>query len=128
MTHFDQTEYVKYRMKKAREALSAAHLLAEHQQWNACINRLYYGCFYAVTALLISQDIHAKSHAGVKTQFFQHFLKSGQIEKSFGLLYADLFDWRQRGDYGDFFDFEAETVEPVLPQVEAFLTVIQKLL
>jgi uncharacterized protein (UPF0332 family) len=36
-------------------------------------------------------------------------------------------DWRQKGDYGDMFDFDKKTVEPLLKPVEKFLTEITKL-
>lgn len=46
-------DYIEYRLSKAREALQDAKLLAENNSWNACVNRLYYSCYYAVSALLL---------------------------------------------------------------------------
>ena len=54
--------------------------------------------------------------------------KTGIIEIEFGKLYADLMDWRQKGDYGDMFDFTKETVEPLLKPIEEFLIKITRLL
>ena len=51
-----------------------------------------------------------------------------EIEKEFGKLYAKLMDWRQKGDYGDLFDFNKETVEPLLKPVEEFLIEITRLI
>lgn len=31
-----------------------------------------------------------------------------------GRAYSDLFDWRQKGDYGDFFDFTEEDVKSII--------------
>ena len=42
-------------------------------------------------------------------------------------LYSDLMDWRQKGDYGDMFDFDGETVTGLLPQVKKFLDEIERL-
>lgn len=44
---------VLYRMSRANEALEDARILAREERWNACVNRLYYACFYAVSALLV---------------------------------------------------------------------------
>jgi len=40
------------------------------------------------------------------------FIKPGLLEKDLGILYSDLFDFRHKGDYGDFFDFDEDTRLP----------------
>lgn len=64
--------------------------------------------------MLIKSGAPIKTHAGVKTQFLLHFIKSGKIDLDYGKVYADLFDCRQKGDYGDFFDFKEEDLLSVL--------------
>ena len=46
-----------YRIERARDTLVEADLMAEAGHWNACVNRLYYVCFYAVTALLLKHGL-----------------------------------------------------------------------
>lgn len=121
-------DYISYRLTKANEALHDAKLLAENNSWNACINRLYYTCYYAVSALLLKQGVSTQTHTGLKTQFNLHFVKTGIIEKEVAKLYINLMDWRQKGDYGDLFDFSKETVEPLLKPVEEFLNEITALI
>jgi uncharacterized protein len=120
----DSENYIAYRLKKANESLADARLLAANERWNATINRLYYASFYAVSALLLSHNLEAFTHRGCKTQFGLHFIRTGVIDSEQGKLYADLMDWRQKGDYGDMFDFGMETVEPLVEKVEAFLQII----
>ncbi len=110
-------DYIRYRIKKSDEVFEDAKLLAKNGRWNSCVNRLYYSAFYLVSALLFQKGIKAETHNGVKTQFFQHFVKTGRTQLKFGKLYSHLFDWRQETDYGDFVEFEEETVEPLLNQV-----------
>jgi uncharacterized protein (UPF0332 family) len=43
-------DYIKYRISKCKEALADAKLLSEQARWNASINRLYYSCYYIVSA------------------------------------------------------------------------------
>jgi len=40
-------------------------------------------------------------------------------------LYSDLFDWRQKGDYGDFFDFERKNVQPIMKPTSELLELIK---
>ena len=123
-----QADYIDYRMKKASASLADAKLLSENGSWNAAINRLYYACYYAVSALMLQNQTLAKSHAGLKTQFNLEFIKSGVIDKKYGKMYSDLMDWRQKGDYGDMFDFDREAVLPLFVPVEQFIEIIRSLL
>ena len=104
MTIENRDDYIKYRFHRSEESLNEALLLAKNGSWNAVINRLYYSCFYAVIALLLKNDIETQSHDGARTQFGLHFIKTGIINKSHGKLFTKLFDYRQKGDYGDLFD------------------------
>jgi len=122
-----KADYINYRLNKAQESFNDAKLLASNQSWNSCINRLYYTCYYAVSALLLKNDIAAQTHSGLKTQFNLHFIKTGLISKDFGRLYSDLMDWRQKGDYGDMYDFNRDSVEPLLIPVEDFLNQVVQL-
>lgn len=54
MTTAERNEIVKYRLSRAHETLNEVEILIENKLWNTAINRLYYACFYAVNALLVS--------------------------------------------------------------------------
>lgn len=128
MTMKNRDEYIAYRFGRAWETLDDAKLLAEHGKWNSVVNRLYYASFYAVMAILLKHGIIAQTHDGTRTQFGLHFVKANKIDKSFGRLYTKLFDFRQKGDYGDMFDFDRDTVEPLIGQVEEFLQEVKKMM
>ncbi|MGC1391468.1 MAG: HEPN domain-containing protein [Bacteroidales bacterium] len=121
-------DYINYRIKNAKDALASAKLLAENSHWNASINRLYYACFYVVSALLYKNGIIAKKHSGLKHQFSQHFIKTGLIDKNIAIVYLRLSDWRQKGDYDDFEDFNQEKTLPLFEPVEDFIRAILDLI
>lgn len=123
-----QQDYINYRVEKSTEIYRDAVLLAEHERWNSCINRLYYSSFYLVSALLYQRAIKAETHKETKTQFNMHFVKKGLINKEYGKLYSHLFDWRQETDYADFVEFDQKTVIPLLDQVKAFNDEIKRLM
>lgn len=126
MTSQEKTDYIEYRLEKAQETFEVARLLVENKKWNSAVNRLYYAAYYAVTALLVQASVQTKTHSGVKAQFFLHYIKPGTISLEYAKLYADLFDWRQKGDYGDFFDFKEEEVLSVLNPTEKLIEAIIK--
>lgn len=123
-----QEDYIKYRIEKARKTFEDAKSLAGIKSWNSSMNRLYYSCFYSVLALFAKHNINSRTHSGAKTQLSLHFVKTGKLDKQWGLLYGDLFDLRQRGDYGDFFDFEEKDIIQIIPRVEEFLSNIENLI
>lgn len=128
MNKSPKAEYIDYRLNQAKETLEAAKSLARDKHWNSVINRLYFSCFYAISALLYKHDINAKSHSGIKHQFGLHFVKPGLMDKSVVEIYLDLFDYRQAGDYADFVDFDKEKTLPLIPRTENLLISIEELL
>ncbi|RPJ23747.1 MAG: HEPN domain-containing protein [Nitrosopumilales archaeon] len=128
MTISNRSDYIKYRFHRAEEAYEEAIILAEKERWNASLNRLYYSCFYAVIALLLKNNIETQTHDGARTQFGLNFIKSNRIDKKYGKLFTKLFDLRQKGDYGDLFDFDKKIVEPLINQVKEFNEEIKKLI
>lgn len=66
MIEKDRIEYVQYRLESAYKTFEAAKILSENGFWNSAVNRLYYAVFYAVNALLVSNEINTKSHSSTK--------------------------------------------------------------
>ncbi len=122
----ERTEYVKYRIETAYKTYEAAKVLADNGFWNSSVNRLYYALFYAVNALLVLNEIPTKSHSATKSQFSMHFIKTGRLDKSYGRLLSQLFDWRQKGDYENVFDYDQKVVEPLFLPVKEMIEVIEK--
>jgi uncharacterized protein (UPF0332 family) len=111
-------DLINYRITRAEETFLDAQILAKEKRWNSSINRLYYAAYYSITALLLSKDLYPTTHSGVKSNFFEHFVKNGIISEDLGKIYSQLFTWRHKGDYADLFDFEEETVLPYFEPVE----------
>ena len=122
----DRIDYVRYRMDSAYKTLDAAKVLADKGFWNSVVNRLYYAVFYAVNALLVINEIDTKSHSSTKSQFSLNFIKTGKLDKKYGKLLSELYDWRQKGDYENIFDYDAESVKPLFDPVTEMIDLINK--
>lgn len=121
-------ELIKYRKSRAWESYEEALMLSNENHWNAVSNRLYYACFYIVSALLLSKGKKFNSHKGVKTEFHRSFVKDKFISKDSGRTYNRLFNLRQEGDYVDFKRLTYEEVYPLLEEVKSFITKVESLL
>ena len=119
-------DLIKYRLERAWDTLEDAQILAEREKWNSTINRLYYAAYYSVMALLLNKGLKPTTHNGAKSNFTQHFIKTGELPKEFGKIYSQLFTWRQKGDYDDLFDFDNNKVEPYFEPVKALIENIEK--
>lgn len=128
MTKSLKQDYIEYRIKIARETYNAARLLSKDGHWNSVINRLYYTCYYAISALLYKHGLNPRSHSGLKQQFSYHFVKTGVIDKNLARVYIELFDYRQEGDYADFIDFDENKAMPLFNPVEELLKKIETLI
>ena len=119
---------IQHRLQRARETLEEARLLAEMKHWNAAVNRLYYACFYAVSALLAGRMMSASKHSQARSLFSQHFVKTGLMSKDQAQLFNTLYDLRQESDYQDFFSADPQHVIPWLDDVSEFVQSVRDLI
>ena len=119
---------VAYRLENAHKTLNEIPIHIEHELWNTAVNRLYYACYYAVTALLIHSGIEAQTHAGVRRMLALHFTKTEKLSIKLNKFYTDLFENRQTSDYADFIYFDRETVEELYEQAIVFIDAIENLI
>lgn len=124
----NSVELINYRLSRAFETYEEAIILAREGHWNTTANRLYYACFYAVSALLLKNGLSISTHNGVKTEFHKSFVKTGIISKQSGRTYGRLFNLRQEGDYLDFKRLEKEDIDPFFQEAKDFLAVITTLI
>ena len=98
-------DLVRYRLERSAEALEDAKILLDQKRLHATVNRLYYSMFYAVVALLETQDLKSSKHSGVRALFNQHFVKTKSISKESGDFYGVMYTNRQKGDYVEYTEF-----------------------
>ena len=116
---------VAYRLERAKDTIQEAVDMLEKDHYNAAINRLYYACYYAVSALLVKNNIQAHTHSGIKQMFGMSFILNGKLPRHYNVTYTELFDKRHSGDYDDFLTFDRETLERLIPETKAFISAIE---
>ena len=115
---------IKYRMDRAKETIDEAVLLFEAGHINTYVNRLYYACFYAASALLLLKDFSTSKHSHLRSLLHKEFVKPGIIPTKLGKHFDILFDNRQEGDYGDYTKFKVDEVKGWLEQTLDFVNQI----
>lgn len=128
LTLEERINIVKYRMQNAHDTIDEVRVHNEHGFYNTAVNRIYYACYYAASALLIAHGIEVKSHDGVRQKIGQHFVRNGLLAAEQGRFYSRAFSKRSTGDYEDFITHTAATVEDLLPDAELLIDTIQSLI
>jgi uncharacterized protein (UPF0332 family) len=128
MTDKDRAEIIALRLGNAHTALQEAKLLMDNAYWNATINRMYYACYYAISALLISKGIEAQTHAGVRQMLGLHFVKTNLLSAAKNAFYSDLFAKRHSGDYDVYIYFDKDVTTALYPEAVDFIKTIENLI
>jgi hypothetical protein len=127
MTDEERT-LVGYRLERAEEAIQEAGMLLNGGHVNTCVNRLYYACFYAVSAALLCKGLSTSRHSHLRSLLHRDFVKTGLVDEKMGNHFDTLFDSRQEGDYADLAEFDIEDVrawfEPTRQFVDHFKNLV----
>ena len=128
MTDEQRRDIVIYRIDNAVSTLNEIKEHISNGFYNTAVNRMYYACFYAVSALLIAYQIEVKSHDGTRQKFGQHFVLTGIVPKEAGKFYRMIFEKRSAGDYEDFITHDLKTAETLYPETKLFINRIKELI
>lgn len=123
-----RNELMEYRLTRAQDTIREADYNASGEYYNAAVNRLYYACYYAASALMLSEHLETATHSGIKSMIGLKFVKTGKLEPKYGRIYQQLFENRQSGDYEDFVYCDKELYNELRPQAQEFITRITQLI
>lgn len=121
-------ELLRYRMDRASATIEEAVLLLDKQHVASAVNRLYYACYYAASALLLKSGLSFRRHSGLLSAFNREFVKTGTVKVETGAVFAKLFSQRQRADYDDLPEFQSAQVDDWIIEVRSFVATINALL
>ena len=117
----ETTALIAYRLERAREALDEARLLLNANHGNATVNRLYYACFYAVSALLLADGRSTSKHTHLRSLLHRDYVKPGHVPQEMGKHFDLLFDSRQQSDYADLVVFQPDEIASWMDRTEHFI-------
>ena len=123
-----QEDLIRYRIQRASETLEEAHLMLESGHLYGASNRIYYACFYATVALLLTKELSSSKHSGVVALFNRHFVKEGVVSVAMGKFYSRMFDNRLESDYGDIVELDEVDIKSNLETAEEFIKQVKLLL
>lgn len=115
-------------MDKAHEALLSADSEKKANRLPFAVNRAYYACFYALSAVLMKKGLSYKKHSGVRAALHTQLIRPRVIDEIHGKYYDLLFESRQRGDYQWLVEFSEEEATEMIEHARAFVREIDGVL
>lgn len=114
-------------MEKAADALAAARqTMGTHP--SASVNRAYYACFYAASAVLITMGHRFVKHAGVRSAIHKYLIREGRLPRQLGDEYDNLMKVRQQADYETLVSWTTTQAMDAINAAEQIVTALRVLL
>ncbi|HET6567665.1 MAG TPA: HEPN domain-containing protein [Rhodothermales bacterium] len=113
-------------LDKAHRTLSAAERdLAAGDAENA-VSRAYYAAFHAASAALASEQVTARTHAGVHDLFYRNFIETGRLPRALIRTLRRAYSLRERSDYSLQAMTDISEVRTLVDEVQTFIDLIEQ--
>lgn len=119
---------IRVKLAKANALLGEVPMLINFKYHTTAITRMYYCCFHATKALLLTQDLTPKTHSGVIKMLHQHFVKQGEFDKNYADFFSRLLQERIEIDYDDELPFERDNIDEYFEFSKKYIGYIESLI
>ena len=119
---------IELKLTKAKSLLAEVPILLENKFNITAINRLYYACYHATRALLLTKNIMPKTHKGVVIMLQKHFVLEKLLDEKYGALYSTLMEERMDDDYSDYLSVDEETIREFTLFANEYIPIIEILI
>jgi len=124
----DRDSLIEYRLQQAYETIDLAKFLVNSDKLVIAVNRIYYGMYYALTALALQDKFETSKHGQLIGWFNKEYISSKKIDSKFGKILRNAFQNRTKGDYDAFISFSKTEVEFMLDEMVIFIEEIKNTL
>jgi uncharacterized protein (UPF0332 family) len=114
-------------LQLATEALASASSELAAGRFRFAVNRAYYACFYAASALFLLRGRRFAKHSGLRSALHRDLIRSELLNARWGQAYDVLFEARHRADYAVAVEFETEDTALLVEDAEGFVEEIRRL-
>lgn len=124
----DRDSLIEYRLKQAIDTIELAKFLLSSDKLVIAVNRIYYGMYYALTALALKHTFETSKHGQLIGWFNKEFISNKKVDPKYGRILRNAFQNRTKGDYDAFVLFSTIEVESMLNEMVDFIEEIRFLL
>lgn len=124
----DRDSLIEYRINQALDTIELAKFLLSSDKLVIAVNRIYYGMYYALTALALKHTFETSKHNQLIGWFNKEFISTQKVDAKYGKILRNAYQNRTKGDYDAFVFFSAGEVESMLAEMVDFIGKIKFLL
>jgi uncharacterized protein (UPF0332 family) len=124
----DRESLVDYRLNQAFDTFELARFLVSNDKLVIAVNRIYYGMYYALSALALRNRFETSKHGQIIGWFNKEYVSSKKVDAKFGKILRNAYQNRTKGDYDAFINFSRIEVETLLDEMSCFIEEIKRLL
>lgn len=128
ISEYDRDALIEYRLQQSIDTIELANFLVASDKLVIAVNRIYYGMYYALTALALKNRFETSKHLQLIGWFNKEYISSQRLDQKFGKILRNAFQNRTKGDYDAFVKFDKTEVEIMLKEMAEFIEEIKKLL
>lgn len=128
ITDNDRESLIDYRFKQAIDTVELAKFLVMSEKLIIAVNRIYYGMYYALTALALKNKFETSKHGQLIGWFNKEFISTKKLDSKYGRILRNAYQNRTKGDYDAFVSFSKVEVEYMLAEMTDFIEEIKRLL
>jgi uncharacterized protein (UPF0332 family) len=128
ITDTDRKALIDYRMSQAFDTIELARFLVNSEKLVIAVNRIYYGMYYALTALALQKKFETSKHTQLIGWFNKEFVASKLVDIKYGKILRNAFQNRTKGDYDAFVEFNQAEVVLMHEEMQDFINAIKNLL
>jgi len=101
----DRDSLIKYRLSQASNTIDLARFLILSDKLTVAVNRIYYGMYYALSALALKHKYETSKHAQLIGWFNKEFVSTKLVDVKFGKILRNAYQNRTKGDYDALWNF-----------------------
>ncbi len=126
MTEENRRKNAAQEIARGQKSLGAAEVLLERGFFEDAVSRAYSAAFHFARALLLTEGVQVRSHAGVRDQLSLHFVVAGRLSPDVVGQLARLQGLREQSDYDTAAVFSKALAEEALAETRAFVEAINQ--
>ncbi len=119
---------INLKLIKSKELIREAKILIENDGYNSVISRLYYACYHATSALMLTKELQSKTHKGLAGLLHKEFVSNGLFDVKHSIFFSKLKQERTEDDYGDFLIADKEEVKSFMGPAIEYINYVEKLI
>jgi len=123
----DRQSLIDYRLRQATDTIELAIFLTTNGKYIIAVNRIYYGMYYALTALALKNGFETSKHGRLIGWFNREYIATKRLDPQLGKILRNAFQNRTKGDYDAFIDFSVAEVDTMLSEMTDFINEIKNL-